>query len=174
MAQSSITADGDVWVDVSRWDRTVLRDLTKSRANAAVQPRPPIAQFTTKIRKKRFANPYVLFRSAAKTAVGIRHMKASNVAALLSFLVASISMNVDLVAAETSKTSIECTVARVAERYIATHYPDFDSVKNPPIVRDNGKIWIVEYQLPEGMIGGTPRIEIEKGSFKVLRALHTQ
>jgi hypothetical protein len=32
----------------------------------------------------------------------------------------------------------------------------------------------VEYQLPEGMIGGTPRIEIEKGSFKVLRALHTQ
>jgi hypothetical protein len=101
-------------------------------------------------------------------------MKASNVAALLSFLVASISMNVDLVAAETSKTSIECTVARVAERYIATHYPDFDSVKNPPIVRDNGKIWIVEYQLPEGMIGGTPRIEIEKGSFKVLRALHTQ
>ena len=101
-------------------------------------------------------------------------MKASNVAVLLSFLVASISMNVDPVAAETSMTSIECTAARVAERYIATHYPDFDSVKNPPIVRDNGKIWIVEYQLPEGMIGGTPRIEIEKGSFKVLRALQTQ
>ena len=101
-------------------------------------------------------------------------MKASNVAALLSLLVASISMNADLVAAETSKTSIECTVARVAERYIATHYPDFDSVKNPPIVRDNGNIWIVEYQLPEGMIGGTPFIEIEKSSFKVLRALHTQ
>jgi hypothetical protein len=104
----------------------------------------------------------------------IRQMKALNVAVLLSFLVASISINVDAVAAETSKTSTECTVARVAERYIATHYPDFDSVKNPPIVRDEGKIWIVEYQLPEGMIGGTPRIEIEKSSFKVLRALHTQ
>jgi hypothetical protein len=101
-------------------------------------------------------------------------MKALNVAVLLSFLVASISMNVDAVAAETSMTSIECTVARVAERYIATHNPDFDSVKNPPIVRDNGKIWIVEYQLPEGTIGGTPVIEIEKGSFKVLRAYHTQ
>jgi hypothetical protein len=110
----------------------------------------------------------------AKADVRIRHMKASNVAALLSLLVASISMNVDSVAAETSMTSLECTVARVAERYIATYYPDFDSVKNPPIVRDDGKIWIVEYQLPEGMIGGTPRIEIEKGSFKVLRALHTQ
>jgi hypothetical protein len=101
-------------------------------------------------------------------------MKASNVAVLLSFLVASISMHVDSVAAETSMTSIECTVARVAERYIAIHYPDFDSVKNPPIVWDDGKIWIVEYQLPKGMIGGTPRIEIEKGSFKVLRGLHTQ
>jgi hypothetical protein len=101
-------------------------------------------------------------------------MKASNVAGLLLFLVASTSLNVDTVAAETSMTPIECTVARVAERHIATHYPDFDSIKNPPVVRDNGKTWTVEYHLPEGMIGGTPVIEIEKDSFKVLRAYRTQ
>jgi hypothetical protein len=135
-----------------------------------VQPLPLIARFTAKIRNKKIRKPV----EWAERRERIRHMKALNVAVLLSFLVASISMNVDPVAAETSKTSIECTVARVAERYIATHYPDFDSVKNPPVVRDNGKIWIVEYQLPEGTIGGTPFIEIEKGSFKVLRAYHTQ
>ena len=101
-------------------------------------------------------------------------MKASNGAVLLLSIVALLSTHGDFVAAETSPTPIECTVTRVAERYIAVHYPDFDSIKNPPIVRDDGTIWTVHYQLPAEMIGGTPVIEIEKGSFKVLRAYRTQ
>jgi len=101
-------------------------------------------------------------------------MKASNSAVLLLFIVTLLSTHGDFVAAETSTMPIECTVTRVAERYIAVHYPDFDSMKNPPIVRDDGTIWIVHYQLPTGTIGGTPVIEIEKSSFEVLRAYRTQ
>lgn len=71
-------------------------------------------------------------------------------------------------------TPIERTVTRVAEQDIAAHYPDFDSIKKPAIVRDAGTIWIAEYQLQAGTIGGAPVIEIEKGSFKVLRAYRTQ
>lgn len=70
--------------------------------------------------------------------------------------------------------SIECTVARIAERYITMNYPDFDSIRSPPIVRDKGTNWEVEYQLPITMIGGTPVIIIEKANLKVLKAYHTQ
>jgi hypothetical protein len=80
-------------------------------------------------------------------------------------------MNADSVEAE---DPMECTLARVAERYIALHYPSFDSVKFPPIIRDHGDTWIVEYRLPEGSNGGTPVIEIDKSSLKILRAYHTQ
>ena len=106
--------------------------------------------------------------------MGIQDMKASNGAVLLLSIVALLSTHGDFAAAETSTTPIECTVKRVAERHIAIHYPDFDSIKYPPIVRDDGTIWTVHYQLPAGTIGGTPVIEIEKGSFKVLRAYRTQ
>jgi hypothetical protein len=71
-------------------------------------------------------------------------------------------------------SSVEFTVARIAERYIATHYPDFDSVRFPPVVRDKGATWEVEYQLPVTMIGGTPIVVIDKTSLKVLKAYHSQ
>ncbi len=77
-------------------------------------------------------------------------------------------------AKESSMMSMECTVARIAERYIATHYPNFDSVKNPPVVHDKGDSWEVEYELPKGVIGGTPVVVIEKATLKVLRSFHTQ
>jgi NTF2 fold immunity protein len=70
--------------------------------------------------------------------------------------------------------SVECTVARIAERQIAQKYPNFDSVRFPPIVRNKGTTWEVEYQLPITMIGGTPVITIDKASLKVLRPDHTQ
>ena len=69
---------------------------------------------------------------------------------------------------------MECAVMRVAERHVATRYPDFDTVKNPPIVHDKGATWEVEYELPSGVIGGTPVIVIEKATMKVLRSFRTQ
>lgn len=101
-------------------------------------------------------------------------MKSPKIAALCLLFAAFISTNANSIVAEASMSSTKCTVARVAERYITMHYPDFDSIKYPPIIRDNGEVWIVEYQLPEEMIGGTPVIEVEKSSLSVLRAYRTQ
>src|SRR5690348_510455 len=72
------------------------------------------------------------------------------------------------------KCADECTIVRIAERYIAIHFPEFDSLKNPPIVKDEGSKWHVEYELPEGTIGGTPVLVIDKGTLKVERAYRTQ
>jgi hypothetical protein len=66
------------------------------------------------------------------------------------------------------------SISRVAERHIAIRYPDFDSVKNSPIIYDKGDAWEVEYELSKGVIGGTPVVVIEKGTLKVLRSFHTQ
>ena len=66
------------------------------------------------------------------------------------------------------------SISRVAERHIAIRYPDFDSVKNAPIIYDKGDAWEVEYELSKGVIGGTPVVVIEKGTLKVLRSFHTQ
>ena len=37
-------------------------------------------------------------------------------------------------------TPSNCTVMRVAERHIALHYPKFDSIESPPIVKDDGDV----------------------------------
>lgn len=77
-------------------------------------------------------------------------------------------------AQEKSMTTTECTILRIAERYIATHYPDFDSTHTKPAVKDLGDKWEVTYDLPEDMLGGTPVVIIDKHNSKILRAYHTQ
>jgi hypothetical protein len=57
---------------------------------------------------------------------------------------------------------------------LRSHYPEFDSINNPPIVRDNGDTWLVYYKFPEDTLGGTPEVIIDKRLLKVLRAYHTQ
>jgi hypothetical protein len=78
------------------------------------------------------------------------------------------------IAKECSMTPMHCAVMRVAERYVAAHYPNFDTLKNPPFVHDRGDTWEVGYELPAETIGGTPVIIIEKKTLKVLRSFHTQ
>jgi NTF2 fold immunity protein len=73
-----------------------------------------------------------------------------------------------------SMTSTKCTVMRVAERHIALHYPEFDSIESPPILEDNGDTWLVYYKLPKDTLGGTPEVIVDKRTLKVLRAYHTQ
>ncbi len=79
-----------------------------------------------------------------------------------------------IIAKENAMTRMDCTVARVAERYVATHYPTFDTIKDLPLIHDKGDTWEVEYEIPSGTIGGTPVVVIEKATLKVLRASHTQ
>jgi hypothetical protein len=103
-----------------------------------------------------------------------KSMKISSPVALVLMLVASTFSSQHSIANEDSMRATDCTVARIAERYIAIRYPDFDSVKNPPIVRDRGDSWQVEYELPKGVIGGTPIVVIEKTTLRVLRSFQTQ
>lgn len=77
-------------------------------------------------------------------------------------------------AAERSLSSAETAAVSAARDYVATHFPEFDTVKNPPLVHDNGDTWEVEYELPKGTLGGTPVIVIDKKTLEVLRSSHTQ
>lgn len=63
----------------------------------------------------------------------------------------------------------------VAKNYIEEQEPDWkQSLALPALVADRGKYWEVSYQLPPTNIGGTPVVEIDKTSLKVLKAYHTQ
>jgi NTF2 fold immunity protein len=68
----------------------------------------------------------------------------------------------------------DCTIFRIAERYIAIHYPDFDSIESSPMLYDAGTNWRVWYTLPKGAIGGTPVLEINKQTLEVISAQHSQ
>ncbi|WP_316196445.1 MULTISPECIES: NTF2 fold immunity protein [unclassified Bradyrhizobium] len=75
---------------------------------------------------------------------------------------------------ELSIRSPQFTAARVAERYCALHYPDFDTIGRPPVVIDKGTAWAVFYELPPGFVGGTPVIWVDKVSWRVLQAYREQ
>jgi len=78
------------------------------------------------------------------------------------------------IAQEVVLKSPEFTAARVAERYLATHYPDFDSIRSPPVVNDKVGAWEVSYELPPNFSGGTPVVLIDKISLEILRAYREQ
>lgn len=80
----------------------------------------------------------------------------------------------DLRANEPTVKEDELKVAQIARDYVATRWPAFDLAGSPPIIRSTTKFWQVEYQLPEGFVGGTPVVFIDRKTFKVLRAYHEQ
>lgn len=92
---------------------------------------------------------------------------------LALFVVTLTFVSLRFIAKEESMLPTEREVARVAERYVAAHY-NFEMSKYPPIVHDKGDNWEIEYELPLGMIGGTPVVVVEKATSKVLRSFHTQ
>jgi hypothetical protein len=118
-------------------------------------------------------------------------------------LVCFIAAEVIAGASEAEKSAmneVELKVAQVARDYVATRFPDFDLAGSPPIVTSafatnyvvefSGappaeftwppqavslvETWTVEYLLPEGRVGGTPVVIIDKRTLKVLKAYHTQ
>jgi NTF2 fold immunity protein of polymorphic toxin system component len=105
----------------------------------------------------------------------MREIKTIKILIAAAFLVAaSVFFSPRLIVKEVSMTPTERAVARVAERYVAIRFPEFDTVKNPPAVYDKGDSWEVEYALPSGMLGGTPVVVVQKATPNVLRTFHTQ
>jgi hypothetical protein len=76
--------------------------------------------------------------------------------------------------ADKAMITTECQVVWIANSYVAEHYPDFDLAHYKPLVHDKGAVWLVDYEIPDGVIGGTPVVEIEKGANAFIRSYHTQ
>ncbi|MGH8139218.1 MAG: hypothetical protein ACREVV_13645 [Steroidobacteraceae bacterium] len=65
-------------------------------------------------------------------------------------------------------------IARIVERYVATHYQSFESLKYEMVVREDADTLVVFYKLPDGVIGGTPTVVLRKNSLEIMRAYRTQ
>ena len=62
----------------------------------------------------------------------------------------------------------------IAKKYIAAHYPKFDTANMKLTIEDKGSTWEVTYELPEQYLGGAPVVVIEKNSLEVQKTYHTQ
>ncbi len=76
--------------------------------------------------------------------------------------------------AEIMINSKDVRIARIVERYVATHYQSFESLKYDMVVKEEADTVVVYYNLPDGVIGGTPTVVLRKGSLEVMRAYRTQ
>jgi hypothetical protein len=62
----------------------------------------------------------------------------------------------------------------IADVYVAKHYPMSPRHLLRPVAHDQGDTWIVTYDAPEDSAGGTPTIEINKRTSRVVYATHSQ
>jgi hypothetical protein len=79
-----------------------------------------------------------------------------------------------LKAKEVSAKLSERQALRIAETYVAAHWPRSLEVVTGATAHDQGATWIVTYALPKGSAGGTPTLEIDKLNRRVIYARHTQ
>jgi len=63
---------------------------------------------------------------------------------------------------------------KIAEKYIAEHYAEFDMTDKKPILKDSGDYWEFTYELPDYMLGGSPVVVVDKQTRKVIRSFRTQ
>lgn len=92
----------------------------------------------------------------------------------LSVLFAVVLCGAGLLQGDVMANDGRCLFSRVAEQYVAKHYPAFDTINNPPIVEDLGSSWKVAYELPPTTLGGTPILIIDKDTLEVTSAQHSQ
>ena len=62
----------------------------------------------------------------------------------------------------------------IADSYVAQHYPMSPRHLLRPVAHDRGRSWVVTYEPPPDSAGGTPTIEIDKRSGRVVAAFHDQ
>ena len=74
--------------------------------------------------------------------VGVRRLARS------AFILLT-AINISSAHADEPEPAAKCKILRVAEHYVAIHYPDFDSLSVDPMVRDYGDRWVVHLPSPE-------------------------
>jgi NTF2 fold immunity protein of polymorphic toxin system component len=62
----------------------------------------------------------------------------------------------------------------IADVYVAKNYPMAPRHILQPIAHDQGETWLVTYRAPPDSGGGTPVIEIDKRTSRVVHAHHGQ
>jgi hypothetical protein len=62
----------------------------------------------------------------------------------------------------------------IADAYVAKNYPMSPRHLLRPVAHDQGRTWLVTYEPPEDSAGGTPTIEVDKRSSRVVAAFHDQ
>lgn len=127
-------------------------------------------------------------------------MRAVGYVVAASCFVAAAFIAGDSKAQQPAMNEAELKAIQVARAYVTTHFPNFDLAGHPPIVistvatdyvpnltgrpsvefagwlpmvRSTDQAWTVTYRLPEGQIGGSPVVIIDKRTLKVLQAYRT-
>ncbi len=75
---------------------------------------------------------------------------------------------------DTPARPLKCEAVKVAERYLAEHFPGIDNSRAKPVLRRTDDSWQVGYELPPGYIGGTPTVTISKATCEVTKVYLTQ
>ena len=70
--------------------------------------------------------------------------------------------------------SKDVRIARIVERYVATHFQSFESLKYDMVVKEETDKLVVFYKLPDGVIGGTPTVVLQRDSLEIIQAYRTQ
>jgi hypothetical protein len=77
-------------------------------------------------------------------------------------------------ALETAMSRPKCDAYRVAQDYIAKHFPRTDLTRMKPVISETESIWELRYELPRDTLGGGPVIKIDKRSCEVIYGMHEQ
>ena len=62
----------------------------------------------------------------------------------------------------------------IADTYVAKNYPMTPREILRPVAHDQGETWLITYEAPEGSGGGTPTIEVDKQTSRIVYAAHGQ
>ncbi len=68
----------------------------------------------------------------------------------------------------------KCDALKIAGSYAAVRFPGSVLPEMKPVISEQKDRWIVTYELPIHMLGGSPVIAIDKNTCKVIDAYHTQ
>jgi len=71
-------------------------------------------------------------------------------------------------------TEAELYALELGADYINKNYPDYDTTDKTLVVSSKDDVWVVTYELPIYMLGGSPVVEIDKKTEQVVRTYRTQ
>jgi len=93
---------------------------------------------------------------------------------IVAITIAGIFVGNGAFADDTPARPPKCEPVKVAERYLAEHFPGYGKMREKPALRRTNEAWQVEYELPPGYIGGTPTVTISRATCEVTKVLLTQ